>query len=277
MFDYEVTDAIYQIPIADIYASDDFNCRDTFTRQSVKGLAETIREVGSLLEAIAIQPMEDVPEGERVDKRFRVVAGHRRLAAIELLGWSTIDARIVKGLTALDAARFNLLENIERQNLNVLEEATALSQAWVGVSDKLVAKQLKKPLKWVQVRRQLIDFPDEIQQAASSGRITQHDIEYIGRAEPERRLHIFNLILAKKAGKPVSIPRVKGNAYKKSTRPKMGEVNAMIVHIMELSQVMGYDCAAVISALAWSQGNITTREFLENRLPLHYDESVFND
>jgi ParB/RepB/Spo0J family partition protein len=278
MYDYEVSNTIYKIPVEEIYGSDDFNCRQPFTLQSVKSLADTIEGDGKLLQAIMVQPMEDVPEEDRIEgKKWRVVIGHRRLAAVRLLGHKTIEAKIEIGLTALQASRDNLLENMERKDVNIMEEAAKIHIVWKGVSDKQVAKELKRPKKWVQTRRRLIEFPEEIQQAAASGRLSQYDVEFIGQVEPERRLVVFNQILAKKAGKNVSAPRVKERVYKKSKYRTKPETSQMLIHIMELSHVLNFDCSEVASTLAWVLGNITTRELLDKRLPLYYDESLFDD
>lgn len=277
-YDYEISDSVYKIPVGEIYASSEFNCRDMFTATSVRGLANTILEVGKLIEPIIVQPMEDVIPHERVDGyKWRVVAGHRRFAAVKLLGWVVIQSRIVEGLTALDAARLNLLENIERENLNILEEAKALEKVWDGSTDKEVAKHLKRPKKWVAVRRLLLEMPVEIQQAAGSGRVSQYDIEFIGRVEPYRRLVVFEQILAKRSGKNVSSPRAKGTAYNKTKKRDNQEIKQMMVHLMELSRVLKWDCLAVTSTLAWAMGNISTQQLLEERLSLHYDESLFDD
>jgi ParB family chromosome partitioning protein len=278
-YDYEISDSVYKIPVVEIYASSEFNCRDEFTQLSVRGLSETIREIGKLIEPIIVQPMEDVDPHERPTGNFkwRMIAGHRRLAAVKLLGWVVVQSRIVEGLSALDAARLNLLENIEREDLNIFEEAKALAKVWSGFSDKDVAKQLKRPKKWVYVRRLLLTLPEEVQKAAGSGRISQYDIEFIGRVEPYRQKTVFEQILAKKAGKNVSSPRVNGKAYNKTKKRSAQEIKQMMVHLMELSRVLNWDCSEVASTLAWVLGNISTRELLAERLPLHYDESLFDD
>ena len=279
MYDYEISDSVYKIPVKEIYASSEFNCRDEFTMTSVLGLSETIKEIGKLIEPIIVQPMDDVDPHERPDGEFkwRMVAGHRRLAAIQILGWVVIESRIVAGLSALDAARMNLLENIEREDLNILEESKALVKVWSGVTDKEVAKHLKRPKKWVQVRRLLLELPEDIQHAAGSGRISQYDIEFIGKVEPYRRLRVFEQILAKKSGKNVSSPRVNGKPYNKTKKRTNPEIKQMMVHLMELGLVLHCDCSEATSVLAWVLGNISTRELLAERLQLHYDESLFDD
>lgn len=278
MHNYEISDTIYEIPVDEIHSSSDFNCRSTFTLQSVQRLSETIKGDGKLLQYITIQPMDDVPEDERVeDKKWRVIIGHRRLAAVGILGHKTIAAKIDTGLTALQAARDNLLENMEREDINIMEEALKIGTAWRGVSDKEVAKAFKRPVKWVQVRRGLLTFPEEIQQAAASGRVSQYDIEFIGHVEARRRLTVFKQILAKKSGKLVSSPRVEGRLYRKSKVRRKPEIKQMVTHIMELSELHDEDCSQALSVLVWVIGNISTRELLEERLTLHHDESLFDD
>ncbi len=278
MYDYPVSDAIYEIPLQEIHASDDFNCRDIFTVASVRGLCESIKELGKLIEPIIVQPMEDVPQSERVSsKKWRVVAGHRRFKAVQLIPWNTIASRIVTGLTAIEAARLNLLENIERENLNIMEEARSLEKVWKDADEKELSKKIKRPVKWIRVRRLLVELPEEIQQAAASGRLSQYDIEFIGSAEERRRVTVAEQILAKKAGKQVSSPRAKNKVYKKSKQRSGQEIRQMLVHIMELSKIHKWDASQVASTLAWVLGNISTKELLEKRLPLHHDEHIFDD
>lgn len=279
-YDYEVSGTIYEIPVDEIYASTEFNCRDLITPLSVKTLAETIKEDGKLLQPITVQPMEDVPPEEQVPHhKWRVVIGHRRLSAVFLLGWKTIPAVIETGHTALSAARANLMENIERENINILEEARGIQRVWETADDKDVADELKRPVKWVRVRRVLLELPDEIQQAAASGRLSQYDVEFIGQVEPRRRLTVYKQVIAKKAGKNVSAPRVKGKTYGKTkhNRRTLKEIKQMIAHVMELQQVHNTDCSHATSAMAWVLGNISTKELLEERLGLHHDENIFDD
>lgn len=279
-YNYDISGTIYEIPLDEIYSSSDFNCRDTITPLSVKSLAETIQQDGKLLQPITVQPMKDVPPEEQVPHhRWRVVIGHRRFSAVYLLGWDKIPAMIETGYTALTAARANLMENIERENINIMEQARGIQRAWADVDDNEVAKEFKRPVKWVRVRRELLTFPEEIQQAAASGRLSQYDVEFIGRVEPRRRLNVYKQILAKKAGKNVSAPRVKGKTYGKgaSKRRTLAEIKQMVAHVMELQQVHGTDCSHATSALVWVLGNISTKELLEERLGLHWDENIFDD
>lgn len=280
MYDYEVSGIIYELPVDEIHSSTEFNCRDFITPLNVKRLAETIEKDGKLLQAITVQPMEDVPPDEQVPQyKWRVVIGHRRFAAFNLLGRDTIPATIEVGLTAIEAARKNQLENEERSNLNLLESARGIGKAWSNFSDKEVAEAFKRPVKWVRVRRTLLEMPEEIQQAAASGRLSQYDVEFIGQVEARRRLPVFKQILAKKEGKNVSAPRVKGKTYGKNkcARRTLQEIKQMVAHIMELQQVHDTNCSHAMSALVWVLGNISTKELLEERLGLHHDENIFDD
>lgn len=279
-YEYDISGTIYEVPLDEIYSSTEFNCRDLITPLSVKTLAETIQQDGKLLQPITVQPMEDVPAQEQIPHhKWRVVIGHRRLSAVFLLGWETIPAVIETGHTALSAARANLMENIERENINILEEARGIQRAWSGFDEKDIAAGLKRPVKWVRVRLHLLELPEEIQQAAASGRLSQYDVEFIAQVEPKRYIKVYKQILAKKAGKNVSAPRVKGKTYGKSKykRRTLAEIKQMVAHVMELQQVHNTNCSHATDALVWVLGNISTKELLEERLGLHHDENIFDD
>jgi len=89
--------------------------RKTFNDQSLKELAASIAANG------LIQPITVQQKGNR----FEIVAGERRFRACKLLGLATIPA-IVKELTPRQVMELSLIENLQREDLNPIEEASAM-------------------------------------------------------------------------------------------------------------------------------------------------------
>lgn len=102
----------YEVPVADVRPSPR-NPRRTFN--DIGDLAESIRAHG-LLQPIVVR---------RIDSGYELVAGHRRLEAVQQLGWAKVPA-IVRDEDPDDAYILTLVENLQRENLSPKEEAAAL-------------------------------------------------------------------------------------------------------------------------------------------------------
>jgi ParB family chromosome partitioning protein len=136
----------YSIPAAAIYYDAAFNCRGEFTLQSVKELAESIAQAGRMICPLAVQPWATEPGFQ-----YRLIVGHRRFRAVtELLKWTEVPAYICEGLSDHDARILNLVENLQRKSLNILEEAHAIQKLYPkGSTVREAAAELKRPRMWV--------------------------------------------------------------------------------------------------------------------------------
>lgn len=272
MMDYDIIDAIYAIPQSEIMVDPGFNCRSEFTPQSIHNLSKSIHENG-LLEPLIIQPIGDLPESERpqTDAKYRIIAGHRREAAIRLfLKWETLPCRIVNQLTPDDAKTLNFIENLEREDLGMIEEAEALQRVWSDLSDGALAKQIKRPIQWVRARRKLLKFPDEIKEAVAGNRLNQYDVDFIGKAKTtEHQLKLFDMVLnAKKTGKNV---RYKKFHYRNKRIRKQAEIERMITYLLEYLPKP----QKIASTLAWASNHIDTQEYIERRLEIPFHPEKF--
>lgn len=173
---------VQELSLTEIYLDDSFNCRGSISVADIVDLAESIKQHG-LQFPIAVQPVADIPAGLPEGKQFRMVAGHRRYKAFELLKRLTIPAMVRSGLTELQALILNLDENLNRKQLNILQEAKAVQKLYQhGLTQKDIAKKLQHPSGWVYIRFVLLKLPDEIQEEAAAGLLTQYDIKRISEA-----------------------------------------------------------------------------------------------
>ena len=106
-----------EIDISSIEVSP-YQPRTNFDEENLKSLIESIREQG------VIQPI--LVRKSKKDK-YELIAGERRLRAVKTLGYSKIPA-ILKTITDESAAIYALLENVQRENLNPIEEALGLEK-----------------------------------------------------------------------------------------------------------------------------------------------------
>ena len=109
--------ASLEIDISSIEVSP-YQPRTNFDEENLKSLIESIREQG------VIQPI--LVRKSKKDK-YELIAGERRLRAVKTLGYSKIPA-ILKTITDESAAIYALLENVQRENLNPIEEALGLEK-----------------------------------------------------------------------------------------------------------------------------------------------------
>ena len=102
------------IPIKNIDPNP-FQARTGFDEDKIRELAESIASVG-LLNPVLIRP------NPNNDDRYQLVHGERRLRACKVLDWENIPA-MVKDLSDEDLIEINLVENIQREDLNPIDEA----------------------------------------------------------------------------------------------------------------------------------------------------------
>lgn len=269
--DYEVAGDILWVPLMDIFVDPEFNCRGRFQPQEVHDLGQDIKKQGQIAPLI-IQPIKDVPDNERPDPCdwfFRLVAGHRRYMAIDY--W-TSETRakccIERGLTGKQAHALNLVENLKRHDLNMLQEAHGIVETWPGYEIKDIAHLVGEPKRWVETRLSLLDLPDYVQQKAASGQLSQYDIRILASVPVDQIELMFQKIITTKGKRGQrSVTRSK-QPWRNRSRGKE-EIQAMISFLSAnhpLSNLSDDNRDSVNSALAWTGKGLTSQEFLEDRL-----------
>jgi len=165
----------YSIPAAEIWMDPDFNCRGRFMPESVSALAKDIQENG-LNYPLIVQPWDKNP-----GFNYRLIAGFRRFAACHMLRMDEVPSMITeKNISEYEAHRLNLVENLERQDLNILEEARGIRKLFpLGETPGTIAKELNRPRQWVYRRLGLLDLPHEVQLMFASGRLAQRDLDTV--------------------------------------------------------------------------------------------------
>ena len=222
---------------------------------------------------LLIQPIEDVPNDERPDPcawSFRLVAGNRRYAAID--NWTDINRAkciVEKRLSPQQARALNFTENLQRKDLNMVEEALAIERTWPVEDIKDIARMIGKPKRWVKSRFDLLALPDYIRKSAAQnkGGLSQYDVERLAELPPNRIESVFQTIIATKgtSKKPGGV-----RGYHWGARPRgKDEIKKTIGIIYKTYGWAGLsakDRKIVTSTLAWVMKEIESPEFLENRL-----------
>ena len=253
------------IPLSEVYSDDDFNCRGPIAPIDVAELAQDI-QLNGLQFPITVQPAEDVEH--EIPCPWRIIAGHRRYKAFEVLGRDSKDfllvpAMVRRGLTEIQARVLNLGENIKRKDLNILQEARALEKLYeAGVPRDHVAKLLSKSSGWVQNRYCLLALPEEIQEECANGMINQQQIKqlYSLRHDIDKQFAAVKAIKEAKA-RGESIKHVGKRKKQPTDTKKARHRNECFDMIEYVQEAIGYGPAT--RALAWASGEITTEEFFD--------------
>jgi ParB family chromosome partitioning protein len=119
------TSKLLLVPIAQIKASP-HQARKFFDEENLWKLAESLRQEG-LIQPITVRKLLPMA-GDREDLGFELVSGERRLRAAKLLGWTKIEARVISVISEGEVAAKGLIENLQREDLNPLEEAEGFAQ-----------------------------------------------------------------------------------------------------------------------------------------------------
>ncbi len=137
--------------------------RTRFTEESLEGLAQSIRLNG------VVQPIIVRRKGSR----FELVAGERRWRASQKAGLQKISA-IVKNIQDEKLLELALIENIQRQELNAIEEAKAYKNLieTVGLTQEMIAERVGKNRTVITTFLRLLKLPNDIQELLEEEKIT---------------------------------------------------------------------------------------------------------
>lgn len=158
----KVMPRVTEIPLGQIVRNR-YQPRLTFHDDSIKELAASIKENG------VIQPVIV----HKVDEGYELIAGERRFRASKMLGLPAIPA-IIKTVQKAEALEIAIVENIQREDLNPMEQAKAykLLMDDFGLTQEAVAKKVGKERPTVANTLRLLKLPEEIQHDIATGRLT---------------------------------------------------------------------------------------------------------
>ncbi len=140
------------------------NPRTTFAEGPLQDLAESIRQHGIL------QPLTVCREGDG----YRIIAGERRYRAARLLGLGTVPVVVHEAADERELAELQLIENIQREDLDPIELATAYHELIerFGLSQEELARQVGKDRSSVSNTLRLLGLTAELRTQLQSGRIS---------------------------------------------------------------------------------------------------------
>jgi ParB/RepB/Spo0J family partition protein len=205
---------------------------------------------------VILQRQEDSEVG--YSEPYRLVAGFRRLAAVKsFLKWTHIPANIREGLTDRAAEILNLTENLEREDLNPLEQAQALVRRFPeGTSLRTIGKAMSRDAHWVHQRLRIMQLPEELRDKVAAKMLTLLDVDVLVKLPPDEQIGAADEIIAARGRRKRKLnvnPK-----FRRKFKYKRGkeDINRRIGQLMEA----GLDGLATRS-LTWCAGYINDDEY----------------
>lgn len=202
---FPLEERVVNMPIAKVKANE-YQPRTTFDHDGIEELVNSIKEHGILQPIILVKSD---------DGNYEVVAGERRLRASQILELETIPA-IVRDIKEQQKLELALVENIQRRDLNAIEEAVAYQRLIdeFSLTQEDVAKRVGKSRSAVTNTLRLLALPSEIQKALINGKINYSTARVIAGLPVEERLKFFRKVLAQ----DLTVRAAEGHANKISVR-----------------------------------------------------------
>lgn len=183
------SDEVIQIDIDKIQANR-YQPRTIFQEEKIKELAQTIHTHG-MIQPIVVRKLDE--------DSFELIAGERRWRAVQHLGWKQVSA-IIREMSDTETASVALIENLQREELTVIEEAIAYNKLLElhDLTQEALAQRLGKNQSTIANKLRLLKLPKEVQDALLEKLITErHARALIKLKDEEQQLLLLKEILEK--------------------------------------------------------------------------------
>lgn len=179
--------ALSEVPLGSIVPNP-HQPRLHFDEAKLTELADSIKEHGIL------QPLVVTKQG---DNQYELIAGERRFQAAKRIGLATVPV-VIRDVTEQQKLELAIIENIQRHNLNPIEEAKAYLRLVdeFNLPQEKVAEKMSKSRSSVANTLRLLNLPVEIQRAVAEGKISEgHAKALLAIENPEKLRAVFDLII----------------------------------------------------------------------------------
>lgn len=183
----ESSPGVVEVPLDRIEANSE-QPRKIFEDTALTELSESIREYGVLQPIILLKQ-----EG-----RYLIIAGERRYRAATLAGLEKIPA-IIKNLDSKEAALIALVENVQREDLNYLEEARAYKKLMedFNLTQSEIAEKVSKQQSTISNKIRLLSLPENLQEQLINNKLTErHARALLKISDDHSRQNIIDRVIS---------------------------------------------------------------------------------
>lgn len=152
-----------RVSVYDIEANP-YQPRRDFDEAEIDSLADSLQEHG-LLQPVVVR---------RIDERYQLVAGERRLRAAIKAGWADVPVQVIEA-DDRQTAELAIVENLQRKDLNPLEKAASFQRYLesYGCTQEELARRLRLDRSTIANLIRLLELPEAVRSAVQSGQISQ--------------------------------------------------------------------------------------------------------
>ena len=177
--------SLEELKLTDIEPDPDQPRRE-FDEKELQSLADSIQAMG------VIQPIVVIKSG----RKYQIVAGERRWRAAKIAGLEKIPA-VVRTMTAQNRLEASLIENVQREDLNAIETATAYAKLreQFNMSITEMAKRIGKSTAAVSNTMRLLSLPDEAKRAMIDYKLKEGQMRPLISATPEEIKEVLPYII----------------------------------------------------------------------------------
>jgi ParB family chromosome partitioning protein len=200
--------------------------RTHFDPATIRELADSIRERG-VLQPVLIRPAGD---------RYQLVAGERRFLAAQEAGFTTIPA-IVRPLTDRESLLIALIENVQRENLNPVDEARAYYRlaAEYGLQHEEIAKRVGKDRSTVSNVIRFNNLPPEVLTLMEAGRLSAgHGRALLSLASAKQQIDLANSVASNEWSVRELEARIQRSSAPRVGKPRRAPHRAFSAELMAL-------------------------------------------
>ncbi len=185
IYETSTKEEIVEIPLNELRANP-YQPRENFDQEKLEELASSIKEHGVFQPIIVKKSI----------KGYEIIAGERRTRAARMVGLETIPA-IIRQFTDQQMAEISILENIQRENLNPIEEAIAYKKMMEGsnLTHESLSQKIGKSRSYVTNTIGLLNLPKEVQKLVIENKISMGHAKILSKLESsEQIIEIANRI-----------------------------------------------------------------------------------
>src|SRR6187200_3315573 len=188
-------DELANLPL-DLLQRGKYQPRVDMRQESLEELAASIKSQG-IIQPIVVRAVDGAAPGE--SQRYEIIAGERRWRAAQIAGLPTIPA-VIRRVPDEAAIAMALIENIQRENLNPLEEARALERliSEFGITHQQAADAVGRSRAAVSNLLRLLELPDEISAFLEHRELEMgHARALLGLAQRRQQVEVGGLVAKK--------------------------------------------------------------------------------
>lgn len=209
----------------DLIRAKDNQPRKSFDDKAIEELAHSI-SIHGIIQPIILR---------KLDNNYEIIAGERRYRAAKSIGLSEIPS-IIRSIDEEKAAKLSLIENIQREDLNPIEEALAFNSLLTdyGLKQEELGNTLGKSRSYVTNILRLLNLHDEVIKYIYEGTLSSgHGKVLLGIKDKNEQLRLANIVVEQKLSVRDTEELLKRKNPKKKKAPKEDQIDPYILDVEE--------------------------------------------